>query len=415
MTSELLPRTLLVTSTRPGIGTVGEVFLSAFVKNFSQGQLACFAGVSVYDIPVLDPDLSWLNIVAMPLPEEYPVLCEQPDERYSKEFLLGLRQNLEPHIVAAVELGRKINAEVIWGVLNSPSMILMMKEVAKRLALPLAVLVWDPISSVVRQRRMNDHYIDILTKEFDSVISESASWAVSSTQMQDQYKAKYSVQSEVLIFSPKALELTASLPAKASDNLSFDIGFAGALYATDEFAKLLEALTQLKWVLHGKHVSLKVFSNQMPQMSVSGRGCNVQFFGHRAVDEVVSLLSTCDLAYLPYWFDPQYLHAVANCFPNKMTAYMAAGLPTLYHGPDFSVPHALIEKFDIGINCSSSKVEDLISTLNGAQTTSQYLRIMRSKVGHFYGTNYAPHIFAASFSRFINRAKKHSKLVSASV
>ena len=61
-------------------------------------------------------------------------------------------------------------------------------------------------------------------------------------------------------------------------------------------------------------------------------------FGWHATTDAVAILSACDVCYVPYWFDEAFRPGVELSFPNKVSLYLAAGRPILYHGPEQATP-----------------------------------------------------------------------------
>ncbi|HEY9870017.1 MAG TPA: hypothetical protein V6D08_12700, partial [Candidatus Obscuribacterales bacterium] len=54
---------------------------------------------------------------------------------------------------------------------------------------------------------------------------------------------------------------------------------------------------------------------------------------------------------------------VRQCFPNKLSLYLSAGLPIFYHGPEDSSVHRFMEKYPVGVSCSAVDVTALATAI----------------------------------------------------
>jgi hypothetical protein len=79
-------------------------------------------------------------------------------------------------------------------------------------------------------------------------------------------------------------------------------------------------------------------------------------------DALTELAST-DVAYVPYWFDRGHARAAQTSFPNKISAYVAAGVPVFYHGPRESSPADFLQRYPVGQSCHSLDAADIQRTL----------------------------------------------------
>jgi hypothetical protein len=196
--------------------------------------------------------------------------------------------------------------------------------------------------------------------EFEKVMSMSERCGVASEAMGEEYGNLYGVESVVMIhgvhpklMKPPAKELT-------SDKL-FTIGFIGAWYAKNEWLALLSALSSVNWQIEGRKVAIRVLSTDL---SVRAHDeMNIEYLGWRSVAETVELLSQVDITYLPYWFDESYSLSVRLCFPNKLSTYLAAGRPVLFHGPKDSSPVRFFNRFPVGLSCHSLENTEIIESL----------------------------------------------------
>ena len=143
----------------------------------------------------------------------------------------------------------------------------------------------------------------------------------------------------------------------------FVIGFAGSLYASREFEALLAALARVDWRIDGHDVKVKLMGHHGSCSLIGRSRMNLEYLGWRSLEETVDLLAETDVAYLPYWFDPAFSDSVRLCFPNKLTTYLTAGKPVLFHGPADSAPARFFRRFPAGLCCHSLEAPAIIECL----------------------------------------------------
>lgn len=400
-----LPKTLLITSTRPGVGSVGELFLGKLCKSFAPNELLCTAGVSIYDVPVLDADLKWLAIDTFQLPPEYPKQCAEERglaklKRRLQHFEI-LQKDLKDQISKIIAAINEQNIELLWFVLNSPSMVIIADAVLSQTDKPAMAIVWDPIGSTAEQHGMDRRSKLKLEKIFDRVLLKMKSCGVASFGMKEYFAARTNLPTRVLINIPNP-------STKSSEHLPTDkliVSFAGSLYAVNEFEALLESINRCEWKIANRTVELQIFSRHfdVPRGIIS-KTMNLSLKGHVSEDTLVEELASSHVAYLPYWFDKKYEKAVKICFPNKLAAYLAAGCPILFHGPQNSSPAQFLSRYRVGICVSSLAHTDLINALKYLISDKEFLANYSAERKRALSEEINPESFEAGFLDLIETA-----------
>ena len=85
-------------------------------------------------------------------------------------------------------------------------------------------------------------------------------------------------------------------------------------------------------------------------------------------------MSEGDLCYLPYWFDRRYARTTQLSFPSKLSAYVAACRPILYHGPATSTPARFLSKYPVGVSCVSNSSTSLLGAIERCVWDEELLR-----------------------------------------
>jgi hypothetical protein len=75
--------------------------------------------------------------------------------------------------------------------------------------------------------------------------------------------------------------------------------------------------------------------------------------------EMLRQLSATDFCYLPYWFTQEKRRHAELSFPTKLTTYLAAGRPVLYHGPQYAWAAQVMRDWHLGISVHSLCPDDL--------------------------------------------------------
>lgn len=362
-----IPRTLLLSATRPGESSVGEVFLRDLCRHFPQDKLCCFAPTGPdYEIGIQSPDLSWIPMEVRTLPKERVVSVgtnRLTSYMRSRQQMNSFRSECKPLIADLVKYAREQKAELIWAVLSGPAAVHITREALKELQLPLISLVWDPLEYVLESRGYDPAIREILLAEFAEVMKLSQSCGVASEGMKESLELRYGVDCQVLINSvPVAMRKERD--SRTQDDSRLIIGFAGSLYALGEMQALIEALSSVGWQIENRAVTLRILGNAVSiNAYAAGKKCSIEFLGYYPTPEAIEKLSEVDVAYLPYWFASKYAVAVRQCFPNKFSTYLAAGCPTLFHGPKDSSPTRFLEKYPVGISCHSLDSSEIVACL----------------------------------------------------
>ena len=366
-----VPRVLLLTGTAPGYPGIGGIFLRDLCLSYPKESICCFAlPRQTYDALLKD----WIGfpIAYVRHPREHGF--QRLGRRFAWLTTFPLHWYIKnarvPALTAqAVQFARQQRVELVWAVLNSPTLIYLARRVAAALRVPLAVTVWDPPERFVVDQRLDPLTLRILSGDFASTLRTAVRCGVASEGMQSEYKNRYGIESVVLIrgVHPKLRRPAAKEPTGKGQ---FIIGVAGSLYAAREWQALLSALSSVNWCLDGRDVTVRVLGSGV-RLHAQGK-MRVEYLGWRSLEETIDLMSQVDVAYLPYWFDESYSLAVRLCFPNKLTTYLAAGRPVFFHGPEDSSPARFFRRFPVGLCCHSLEAVDIIESLRRFVTDREF-------------------------------------------
>ena len=367
-----LPKLLLVSSCLPGSSSVGPLFLRELLRDYPADRLAMVA-VST-QIPEVDrqtrPDVpTWIG--------ELPNLKTQPSKsslakHYRKRRAFRRQQKagdaMQPDVAA---FAREQNPDLIWGVLNAPLMSRLAPAIAGDLGRPLITTVWDPPDGITQNLKLDRWLRADAATEFAAAVQASERVSVISERMKREYDAAHGCDSIVLRHGIDPAEAIA--PSEPCDPVDeFILGFAGSMYAETEWRALLRGLDAIGWVAGGRPVRLRIAGGRMPIVE-SKSPARLDYLGWRDMADVLTLMADCHACYFPYWFDDRYAESVRLCFATKLTSYLTAGKPVLYHGPEDAAVVDFFTQYPVAECCHSNKPDDVAAAIErlAKQSTRQ--------------------------------------------
>jgi hypothetical protein len=259
---------------------------------------------------------------------------------------------------------------------------------------PARILVLDCFEQISSGLAANSPEAEILSSEYDFVVRQAKAVAVIGENMRRHISARYARQA-VIIPPPGKLTRTDSFNALRS---TFKIGFAGSLYAKQEWNALIVALDALQWKLDGKTVRI-VFVGAFPTRGAMN-GRNVELCGFQDEHATQVILENCDAAYLPYWISLEYKLVAQTSFPSKLVTYISAGLPVLFHGPTYAECFELIARSDIGVSCASHKTPDLHAALSHLMHCAYSEKVSKA-ITNLVNSDFSPNRVRSALSDFL--------------
>ena len=127
----------------------------------------------------------------------------------------------------------------------------------------------------------------------------------------------------------------------------------------------------------------------------------IEFLGWHSTTDAVRILASCDICYVPYWFDEAFRPGVELSFPNKVSLYLAAGRPILYHGPRRGTPTRFLERWPVGVACHSLEVQPIVETLATAAIDETFHACAATAIPHVLREELGLHVFRRRFAEFL--------------
>lgn len=390
---------LLLTDIPPTTEYTAGIVLDQLSRFLPEGTLGCFCVRSPFMDGTISPDLKNVPIRYALKPREYWRV--RPGSigdltSYFGEWYTD-RVGLRPLKREIIRFGKEIEAGKLWCVLQGQTMIRLALPVAKGLGCPLYTQIWDPPSWWLREYRVDQHSMKKIFAVYDRVIRSSVSCGTASIPMAEEYAKRYGTPTIPLLPS---LDISIARPVRIrpQNGDRFVIGIAGQLYAEREWNALMQALEGNDWKISGHDVRFRHIGRPVkipPEWSDHVEEC-----GWQSQEETIRLISETDLAYCPYWFDRAFEEEARLSFPSKLTTYLAAGVPVLFHGPEYASPARFIRENQAGFCCHSIEPGEIVKVLvdlmespglyktaaeNGRRAFEEYLTMaaLRRSFGRF--------------------------------
>lgn len=246
----------------------------------------------------------------------------------------------------------------LWAVLDCPVVILMARQLAALLQVPLTAFVMDAPDQVAHMYYHAPGAVKRICDEAERILRQADACGVAGESMKSAYEARYGIRCEIL--RQGAVSTYEERPT-CPDDKKLIIGFAGTLTANDAFSAFINAMDSVHWEINGRKVILRLIGPVCDMRCAVPR--NVEFCGWRSREETGRLLSECTLLYLPQPFNSRQRAFAELSFPNKLMAYLPAGRPILVHGPEYASLIPFLRSYNVGSTSTSLAPEAIVCSV----------------------------------------------------
>jgi hypothetical protein len=423
---------LLLTDVPPCREYTGGLVLTRLCSFLPEGSIACMCVQSHQLTHIkMTPELSWIPI-------EYAVKPQEDTRFHANKLSMTIsslvRDNfnstiaLRPIVRHGVDFGRKFGADIVWCVLQGPSMIRLATRIAQRMGVPLITLIADPPDWWLISNRFDRFSSAQILREYADVIRQSARCGTASWAMAEEYHQAYNTPCIPLVPSidvrqsipptsartanaapgnvvdPRQNPITDGTTAQGGNQPEatgnyFTIGLAGQIYAEAEWKALLDALDSVNWKIAEREIKINVMA--LPDVSRLIPAKNVTMLGWFPQNIALQMLSRNDVNYCPYRFGPDFEKETRLCFPSKLTTYLAAGRPVLFHGPENSSPAAFLRKYNAGAMVHSLEPANVLRVLTQLVTQPDYFERVAQNGYDAYLENLTLTTYRKQFATFL--------------
>ncbi len=359
-------RVLIISGDPPGNSNVAGLSTAGFLPALEGGHVCCAA---------ISPSIT--HDIHPSIPGDRVLFLKRRYEtgwRYGPPGInvlaghLAFRAKLLPLVRAystqIVHWARKHEPHKLWAVTDSLIVIFAARLIAKVFGIPIYTHILDIAEHECSRRMIDRLSAALVMREFKSLLHASKNIGVVSGGMAEHY-ASWGNNNFVVMRHGVSPSQGADASAHLMGDDVFRIGFSGSLYALDAWAALLAALDELQWRIEGRRIIIRLFGAKPPPLGY--RPANIEWMGWRQEREVVDMLSTCDICYLPYPFGAKWRDVVRTSFATKYSAYAATGRPVLVHAPAESSIALFCAEHGAGFNLDSLDTAAIVCTLKKLQ------------------------------------------------
>lgn len=228
--------------------------------------------------------------------------------------------------------------EVLYTFLGSMAQIRLSSELARLLAIPVAIHMMDDWPAVLYRRGLlGPMFRRVVLKEFEAVLRRASLHFGICQDMCEEYEDRYGVP--FLAFH-NAIDMDQWLPHAKRDwkeGLPFIVRYVGSI-VPDGQQEALRDICEAVASLNGSGVSVQMWVHSPKDQLSHLRDSRfppdcLHLSGPPSSETIATLLSEADLLVLPFNFDARSAQYVRLSMPTKVPAYMVSGTPVLVYGP----------------------------------------------------------------------------------
>lgn len=354
MTGQALPRVLVITSNNFNMQGGGGITLTNLFRGWPADRIANLhedatredRSVCTNTMRLTGREISWSWPLSM---FETRVTGRAPSEgttaigqaaASSGYWKRGLVSDGWPRTVTiSPALAGWIDAfrpQLAYGFLGSIAQLRLMRAVADRWQVPLAIHIMDDwAGSLYRGGLLGPVLRRTMLREFRSVLDRTVLRLAISDAMAREYERRYGGSFQAF---HNALQMEEWLPHARRDwavARPATIRYIGSILAEaqrDAIRDVADAVVQLR--AGGRDVRLSILSPQFEGLRTLGFPPDaVVLEPSPPPDDVPRLMSEADINLLPFNFDEASARYLRFSMPTKVPAYMISGTPVLVYGP----------------------------------------------------------------------------------
>lgn len=291
---------------------------------------------------------------------------------------------LERRVLKAATRLREIithyQPNVIWG-LGHLQQVLVLEETFRGIDIPLHLSVHDEPVAYMKQSSHWPHWQSRLVEEAWPRLLHRANSVDSVCEgMKRHLLERYGRDSHVLMPCPR-LSLTETRPPVLDGVLR--VGLSSSHGLVQNIQTLINGLDRYIRAEKLQYAELLWLDGLKNTLTLPPT-VRLRVFGFLNEPEAIKELERCHFLYLPYWFDKDVEVEGKTSFPSKLSMYLPACRPILFHAPESGSPTLISRKYDLGLvwsNMDENHLPILIGSMldqmeRFVELREQYLRLI---------------------------------------
>lgn len=343
----------ILTSTPPESSGVGEIFLSNIVQN---SEITFQSRVSIVK-KNNDPKSEFYNgiksLVVKIKKSSFPLISSL----YLYWFVF-FRLESTAKKISNVLINDAVDS--LWVTASSPEVILLAEKLTSMLPLKVYTTIWDLPDYFLDNSKLHSGAVDLIQNTFQQLLIRSEKISCISEGMVN-YFVNDGIPAHKLCIVRNGIPRVNNKKSAKRDSSIQRVFFVGSLYAKNEWNVLVKALKSVNFLVSNKRIEL-VHIGQFPKTGVIKSG-QIKFLGYRSNDEILQILTSSDIGYVPYWMNEKRQTVVRTSFPGKVSTYVMSGCKVFFHGPVKSSVADFLIDHPVGLCCPSPDTQVVIKFL----------------------------------------------------
>jgi hypothetical protein len=272
-----------------------------------------------------------------------------------------LERCVDKATVALRNLLENERPDVLWGTAHL-ALIPVLERVARDFTGHVHVSVQDdPLHLLTKGGSYWPHALaETIKPSYESLLRRADSIDSVSPGMSEHLLKQYGRESFVFLPAPRFAPTLGATPGNPAQG--FRVFATGSWDCEDAFAALCDGLrkAEAQGVIGPPQI---VFANHSKQTIRARDRELIQFVEHLPEEAAVALAQSCHLLYAPYTFKPAAEALQATSFSSKISLYLSACRPVLFHGPARSSLNRFHRDSGLGNSWTNTNSDDLVPLL----------------------------------------------------
>jgi hypothetical protein len=292
---------------------------------------------------------------------------------FAQEMCIGRRVTEAAALLA--RLIARTNPDVVWG-LGHVQQVAVLQEVFRHVSTPLHISVHD--EPVVYMRRISgwpNRQTRMVENAWPRLLRRAHSIDSVSDGMRRYLLETYGRDSEVLMPCPRFP--VSDEPVPALDGC-LRVGLSGSSSLGRNIQALVNGLDRFVRERKLERAELLWVDGRTDLLRLPATvGLRVFDF----MDEATAIreLQKCHFLHLPYWFDEEFEAAGTTSFPSKLSMYLPACRPILFHAPEPATPIRFSRKANLGAAWTNLEEQDLVAIIDELLEQGRNFRALREQ------------------------------------
>jgi hypothetical protein len=389
------PKLLVLSSSLPGSRHGGGVIQDAILASYPRDRYVCVSlrGPGWEASPEQAPS-SLKGVPCLVAP-----VAPEPCWRGARFYLPAVRAwgyfLLSPWRVRQIaDFGRRHGVDLVWAEFQGES-VLLAAGVAARLKVPLVGTIWDDPEGWLADGRYDYLSRRLLLLRFREALQAARQVSTISEAMQAEYRKLYGLESVILRYGHDLRDAPGTPADRHPETVV--VGFCGNVYGEDAWRGFLTACARINAEGRLPTVKILIFGNKA--FPYPHPGVEVTCRGWLPLREMLRGLAATDFCYLPYWFAPEKRRHAELSFPTKLTTYLAAGRPVLYHGPQYAGAAQVMREWRLGPSVKTLCPGDISRTIKRLMTEDSFREHFSQAARKAFAKEFNAGVMQANFCR----------------